>query len=234
MITTFGTNVRNYWNYYLELESEFFQTKRYVEFDKNNYETFSIEYLKLFEAICSEIDVVGKYIASKKNPKFDIKKAKSINHWWIEIQDILSIYDYLDYWNYPNDKPINICLKSVYNHLLYEYFNPWKNYQLEYYIDSIGAQRIRLKAGCETPQWWKDYNAVKHHRTTVNSAGEINFKKANLGNVCSAIAALYILEMTILQLPTEDQDEVEHFINESTVFIKNEKLSINDLDKICV
>ena len=54
---------KNYWEYYLELEEQFISTKRYVAFDAANYKSYSLEYLKLLEAVCSEIDIVGKEIA---------------------------------------------------------------------------------------------------------------------------------------------------------------------------
>ncbi len=58
--------IKNYWNFYLRLEDDFFATLKYVEFDKKNYNTFSLEYLKLYLSVCSEIDVVGKVFAKKK------------------------------------------------------------------------------------------------------------------------------------------------------------------------
>ena len=60
---TLSQFIKSYWNYYLELEEQLIQTKRFVDFDISNYKTFSIEYLKLLQATCSEIDVVAKIIA---------------------------------------------------------------------------------------------------------------------------------------------------------------------------
>lgn len=54
---------KSYWNYFLELEDQFLATKRYVAFDTANFKAYSLEYLKLLEAVCSEIDIVGKEIA---------------------------------------------------------------------------------------------------------------------------------------------------------------------------
>ena len=50
--------VKSFWSYYLELERQFLETKRYVEFSENNSKAYSVEYLKLYQAICSEIDTV--------------------------------------------------------------------------------------------------------------------------------------------------------------------------------
>ena len=39
-MTKFEENIKNYWNYYLEFESEVVETKKFVEFDVGNYKTF--------------------------------------------------------------------------------------------------------------------------------------------------------------------------------------------------
>ena len=67
----------NHWKYYLVLEEDFLKTQRYVEIDlgddisyitntnvKNigNSRTFSIEYVKQYQAICSELETISKII----------------------------------------------------------------------------------------------------------------------------------------------------------------------------
>src|SRR5437870_5618451 len=54
-----------YWHHFLALESDFAATSRYVEFSRNNFATFSIEYVKLLLAIGSEVDVLCKLICEK-------------------------------------------------------------------------------------------------------------------------------------------------------------------------
>ena len=56
--------IKSYWNYYLELEQQLYDIRKYVDFDRKNNNTFSIEFLKLLQAVCSEIDVVAKVIAN--------------------------------------------------------------------------------------------------------------------------------------------------------------------------
>lgn len=46
------------------------ETQKYVEFCVDTRSTFSVEYLKLFQDVCSEIDVVGKVLAKAVNPLF--------------------------------------------------------------------------------------------------------------------------------------------------------------------
>ena len=80
------TFIKSYWNYYLELENHFRETERFVDFDNQNNSTFSIEYIKLLQAICSEIDVVGKEIASACNPAFVVDRNTDIPKWGYEVQ----------------------------------------------------------------------------------------------------------------------------------------------------
>ncbi len=228
----FDTNVRNFWNYYLELESEFVETKRFVEFHKDNYNSFSVEFLKLFQAICSEIDVLGKHIASLINPSFSRSDNKSIQQWWIEIQDYADFYSDLNKWHNPLEKPINLSDAQIYNYLLNESFQPWKKYNLERYLDKNNNSRIRLKPNCQTPTWWTAYNAVKHHRTELNKNGELNFKKASLKNVCESISALYILEILVLELSIKNKAQYESFYNESKLFNKVSLATSEDIDEL--
>lgn len=46
------------------LEDDFVKSTRFVEIDRINYKTFSIEYAKQYQSICSEIDSICKSICS--------------------------------------------------------------------------------------------------------------------------------------------------------------------------
>ena len=84
----FDRFVRDYWGYYRELEQDFLATRKYVSFDILNFATYSMEYLKLFQAVCSEIDVVGKAMAFAANDSFSPDdRQNNIFKWWFEIQD---------------------------------------------------------------------------------------------------------------------------------------------------
>lgn len=54
-----------YWQYYLHLEQDFLETARYVTLEEGNANTYSLEYIKLYMAICSEIDVFLKFLTNK-------------------------------------------------------------------------------------------------------------------------------------------------------------------------
>lgn len=60
------------WNYFLALESDIENIARYIELDKDNFETYSIELSRLLIAACAELDVLFKqlceYISSESTP----------------------------------------------------------------------------------------------------------------------------------------------------------------------
>ncbi len=179
------------WNYYLEFEKRMEETRRYVEFDKNNSKTFSSYYLMLFQAICSEIDVVGKIIAQNFGLLLD-DNIISINKWWFYVQDNLpDVY-----------REISFCDSIL--------INPWKNYGVKEVTSlqnrngrNVVVTRYNLKDkthGVEyaTPKWWTSYNKVKHKRLEADTQG-INYEKANLANVINALGALYLLEFEFMK-----------------------------------
>lgn len=63
--------IHQFWKYYLTLEDDFNKTTRFVEIDPINYSTYSVEFAKQYQAICSEIDVtlkeLTKHIDSTRN-----------------------------------------------------------------------------------------------------------------------------------------------------------------------
>jgi len=65
-----------HWNYFLALEADIERLARYVEFTKDNFETFSIEIAHIFLASTSEVDVVAKQLC--KGFEND-SRASSIN-----------------------------------------------------------------------------------------------------------------------------------------------------------
>jgi hypothetical protein len=72
-----------HWNYFLALESDLAQVSRYIEFDRNNFKTYSIELAHLLLAASSEVDVIAKGIcamlgSTKKASKMNIDHYRNI------------------------------------------------------------------------------------------------------------------------------------------------------------
>lgn len=50
----------NFWEYFLAIEFELANTTRFVEFNEDNYETYSIEFARILLSASSEVDVLCK------------------------------------------------------------------------------------------------------------------------------------------------------------------------------
>ena len=198
--------IKSYWDYFLELEEQFIETKRFVAFDKANANSYSIEYLKLYQAVCSEIDVVGKEIAVAVNPYFKIDNNTNIKKWGYEIQQ-----------KFPNIKNSVITFNGEDN------VQPYKDWEYEKYttVDKNGIERngLKIKDDKKTIQWWRNYNTIKHRRIGLVE-GTKNFQLANQSNLILALSALFTLEMLYIT----SFSEVERAeIDKSKLFSMNQK-----------
>lgn len=99
-----------HWNYFLALESDLAQISRYIEFDKKNFRTYSIELAHLLLASSSEVDVIAKGICGFLEPK---SPAENINHYRAIINR-----------NLPNFKK-----EFVYVPRFSLKLNPWSNWK---------------------------------------------------------------------------------------------------------
>ena len=99
--------LQRYWNYYLTLEEDFEKTNRFVELNKDNYNTYSVEFSKQLQSICSEIDVLCKSICNFYNELPTKKEDQNMyKYTQIIIKNIPDIKE-----SEINLKRINIALK---------------------------------------------------------------------------------------------------------------------------
>ena len=108
--------IEPHWNYLLAIERDIDEISRYVEFDRRNFDCFSIEIARVLLASAAEVDVVCKQICRTINPK---SKADNIHKYKTEIipafQDIPKFQIILprfgltltpwDEWNNPKGVP---------------------------------------------------------------------------------------------------------------------------------
>lgn len=222
--------IKEYWEYYRELEDDFLSTKKYVDFQRGNFPAYSLEFLKLFQAVCSEIDVIGKAMAKDANLDFKPEdKQNNILKWWYEIQDKFYFQPDED-----SSKVKHVVLKDARVLLLDEIvFQPWENFTVEYRKNKKGVLYPASVAGSRTPDWWKAYNSVKHNRTMASGsdAERSNYTLANFKNLGNAFAALFILESSFMEAvgPSED---LEKFRDISKCFQKEELTSNDDIRRM--
>lgn len=232
---TFKLFEYNYWEYYKELEDEFLHTKKYVEFREENDTTFSVEFLKLYQAVCSEIDTVGKMMAGFADPSFSPSaKDNNIKKWWNIVQDqyFLSEGPYT---------PINPSSKPK-QYLMGEYIcffmnriqiKPWGDFNVFQEKNSKGNLVYKLRPGSNMPHWWSDYNKVKHGRSILlgDTKVELNYKKANLHNLRYSFAALYVLEKAFMDT-VGSADDLQAFNDHSSIFVKSRNYTFSEMDEL--
>ncbi len=222
----FKSFIRDYWNYYRELENEFISTRKYVDFQVRNFGTYSVEFMKLYQAVCSEIDVIGKAMAVEADTEFKPEDGKNnILKWWFCIQNKYVIKE-----QYSDVDGEGVALKDVRLLMGDECeLQPWKKFSVEKFFDNKNAKRYRA-IDSSTPKWWSDYNAVKHGRTfTSKNSYKTNYTKANLGNLSKAFAALYVLEKAYMQA-IGTKDELEAFADYSELFDKAQNVTTSEID----
>lgn len=66
------------WQYYLSLEEDFIRTLRFVELDKDNFDTYSIEFSKLLLLIGAEFESVTKELIHSVDATFKIGDISDI------------------------------------------------------------------------------------------------------------------------------------------------------------
>ena len=60
--------IEPHWNYLLAIERDLVELSRYVEFDEQNFQCFSIEIARILLASAAEVDVVCKQICRAIDP----------------------------------------------------------------------------------------------------------------------------------------------------------------------
>lgn len=171
---------REFMPYYKSLDMQVVETNRYVAIRRENRRAFSLEYSKLLQATCSEIDVFAKAVCDLANPNTKLNDL-NISKWGFMLQK-----------EFPQIEECSVSLVG------YSDIRPWANWSYESFEDKRGRIRLRLRRGKTTPSWWKAYTNVKHARTTLQPGSSSNFIDACQGNVIDALAALFLLERLYL------------------------------------
>ena len=173
IIATRDEFLQRYWKYYLLLEKDFLDTERYLAIDELNFNAFSNEYVKQYQTICSEIDVIAKSFCKELDMHFSGNKIDSY------CKVILD--NNADFAN----RIVNVKNRSI-------KIVPWQNWQYSTEIKANGANKIVAT----NPDWWKKYNKIKHNRTTISTETQLPYYKlANQKNTLYALAALFQLEL---------------------------------------
>lgn len=177
-----------YWNYYRQLEGDFFSLEPFCAIDKVNDNAFSTKYLHLILSICGEIDTICKRMCSCIDPDMDMDTC-GIN----EYKNIMMTH-------YPKIADERVVIRkhiyrevqpwqpwahkqtphwwSIYNKLKHHRDELWNNKEAYKYanqkttIDALCALYIVL-------EYWAAYNFVLRNEDK-NSYNMLQVKSKNL------------------------------------------------------
>ena len=153
---------KRHWEYYLVLEKDFLEVERYVAFDlgdnylynnqnvtdNGNSECFSNEFIKQYQAICSEIDVILKSICKENNSnanKMEQYTSEILNIWSGIIQQKVKMKDielqpFLNWSSQPQYKSPDWW--TPYNKVKHERLSNYKKANLKNTLNALAALYI--------------------------------------------------------------------------------------------
>lgn len=228
----FETFKKVFWNHFLAIDRDFFNLNQYIELVEDNDKTYSVKLMSLYMIICSEIDSIGKALARKSTNK--LKDDCDITEWFYYIQNKCTVinFDDMSLLNREDKKEFKIDEFEV-NFLGNRKIIPWKNFKSCKKKNSKNKVYFEWEYKEDMFEWWKNHNDVKHKRTELDKNGNMNYRKASLGNVIYAFSALYVLELAYAKyvcIPEEMgfNDASHIFGNGSNI----EYMSFNDLQSM--
>ena len=130
------------WRYFLSIDNDLLKLSRYIEFTSDNYSVYSIELVRLYLSICSEIDSLMKSLCD--NADSQLYAATLNGNSGRRTRPNMGAYRaFLDI-KFPQFKAIE-CKIPAFQITL----SPWDAF-------STGVN----------PSWWSAHNDVKHERDT--------------------------------------------------------------------
>jgi hypothetical protein len=133
------TSPEPFLKYFLILDQDIFETPRYVEFSETNFNTYSLEYLRLLFSVCAEFEIVCKQLCNSIKSEDDFEKSEM---------------DYLTriiLGNFPKITELEIYVPQLGKKILP--FTGWGRAYKGKEVEKSGS-----------PFWWQNYNSVKHGR----------------------------------------------------------------------
>jgi hypothetical protein len=152
-----STEVLNHWKMFVSLENDLIKLKNFIEIHVDNYNAYSFELSKILQLCCSEIDCVARLLCAVIDPSTNYS------------DDTNRRGNIADYKTVILSKFPKFILAEIYISGISDAFTPWAGWN-----------------NGNSPDWWEDYNKVKHYRHS-------SFSKANLKNALNSLSALMII-----------------------------------------
>lgn len=140
----------SYWHYFLVLEQDFKKTLQFIHLEKENLETYSLEYAKQLICISTEFETIAKLLCNK----IDGSKPGNMGQYKEIIlgkySKIWSTPVYVDYHNQMEFYPLKpweqeggkLDWWTAYNNVKHERHRNFNNATLKNVLDALGALLI--------------------------------------------------------------------------------------------
>lgn len=139
------------WQYFLSLEDDFLRTLRFVELDKDNFRTYSIEFSKLLLLLGAEFESVCKELINFVDPSIKVGDIGDIKGGLLkcfpricenEVRVVKYKFSYLPFENW--DKGQKLTWWDSYNELKHNRLGNFRNANLESVLFAIGGLLIAI------------------------------------------------------------------------------------------
>lgn len=140
----------HHWQYFLAVEEDLHRLSRFIEFSTSNFDTYSIELVRILLASSAEVDIVAQQLCENFDPDRHVENMDDYRLTLVGAKPIL------------RDAEVEIPRYGL-------RLRPWDNWREN-----------------RNPDWWRAYNAVKHHRHE-------RYSEANLKNTLNSVCGLFLL-----------------------------------------
>lgn len=161
-----------FWPIYKQIEDEFRQLSFYINIDRKQLKTYSIKIADLILRTVAECENISKALCQKKGIKFIDKKG--------QIRSFVNFAEYIE--------KLNEIFALERKHVSFIYSNASENTFDSKHQPFRKITIGKNKKNIETWTWYHSYNSIKHDRIK-------NYENANLENLISGMAALFLLNI---------------------------------------
>lgn len=176
-----------FWPVYKQIEKEFKELSYYITIDRKQLKTYSIKIADLILRTVAECENIASVICKNENIKFKDKKG--------HLRKSVYFNEYIDALNdiFILDKKL---VNPIYNNIDENAFDTK--------LQPFRKEKIKINGKeKEIIPWYHAYNKIKHDRVR-------NFKQANLENLITALAGLFMLNVYLKNEIFYDKDDYDY------------------------
>lgn len=176
-----------FWPIYRQIEKEFKELSYYITIDRKQLKTYSIKIADLILRTVAECENISSVICKNENIKFKDKKG--------HVRKSVYFNEYIEALN-------NVFILD--KKLVSPIFNNIDENAFDIKLQPFRKEKLKVNGKeKEIIPWYNAYNKIKHDRVK-------NFKQANLENLITALAGLFMLNIYLKNETFYDKDTYDY------------------------